>query len=435
MNYLSKNPSSHDKIEFDVVYSCYTLDLPRRMLDLKQHGFNDDDCKSITNSLRYLTNSIIDDKNGLWKKDVSKIDELKIRHETIKNSSLSKVEKIYWLIEDCKRYGTLPFAGLARAGFIAVELLKSLVSVNVLSEEDYESFLGGIKSISSDMSEDLINLNKDEFIDKYGHLRPGTYEIRSSRYDNDFDSFFDFDDNKHSLNCDNPFSLSLDAMNMLNSLLVEHNINHGALSLLNFIKNAIEAREYAKFIFTRSLSDTMQLISELGNNIGLSDKDLSYLNIKDIMNLYSSSHDVEESLQRSIKVGRSRYKITGGLQLPTLIINSKDIWSFSQLKNEPSFVTLLSAKGCVINVDELDKDLNGCILMIPSADPGYDWIFSRGISAFITMYGGVNSHMSIRASELGIPAVIGAGESLYNKWSSSSQLEVDCSNKKVMIIR
>jgi len=56
-------------------------------------------------------------------------------------------------------------------------------------------------------------------------LRPGTYEIRSSRYDNDFDSFFDLDDNKHNSNCDNSFSLSLDAMNMLNSLLVEHNIN------------------------------------------------------------------------------------------------------------------------------------------------------------------------------------------------------------------
>ena len=224
-------------------------------------------------------------------------------------------------------------------------------------------------------------------------------------------------------------------MNMLNSLLVEHNIKHSALSLLNFIKGAIEAREYAKFVFTRSLSDAMQLISELGNNIGFSDKDLSYLDIKDVMNLYSISHDLKDSLSKSIVSGRERYKITSGLQLPTLIISPKDVWSFVQLKNEPSFITLLSAKGHVVDINVLGEDLDGCILMIPSADPGYDWIFSRGISAFITMYGGVNSHMSIRASELGIPAVIGAGESLYHKWSSFSQLEVDCSNKKVIIIR
>jgi hypothetical protein len=66
--------------------------------------------------------------------------------------------------------------------------------------------------------------------------------------------------------------------------------------------------------------------------------------------------------------------------------------------------------------------LMGNILMIPSADPGYDWIFSHKISGFITMYGGVNSHMSIRAQELGIPAVIGAGELLYRKWKGNGRI-------------
>ena len=46
---------------------------------------------------------------------------------------------------------------------------------------------------------------------------------------------------------------------------------------------------------------------------------------------------------------------------------------------------------------------------MPSADPGFDWIFTRDISGFVTQFGGANSHMAIRASELGIPAVIGAG--------------------------
>ena len=39
------------------------------------------------------------------------------------------VQKIYWLVEDCKRYGTLPFAGLARAGFVAKQLLDSFVEL------------------------------------------------------------------------------------------------------------------------------------------------------------------------------------------------------------------------------------------------------------------------------------------------------------------
>ena len=56
------------------------------------------------------------------------------------------------------------------------------------------------------------------------------------------------------------------------------------------------------------------------------------------------------------------------------------------------------------------RNLAGAIVCIPGADPGYDWIFSQGIAGLITAFGGANSHMAIRAAELGIPAVIGAGE-------------------------
>ena len=435
IEYLTNNPSLHDKVEFDVVFSCYTLDLPEKIIELKKYGFSGEDCLKISDSLRSLTNSIIEDKNGLWQKDVAKIEELKTRHKTIKESSLSKTEKIFWLIEDCKRYGTLPFAGLARAGFIAVEILKSLVSIGIITSEEYQSFLGSVKTVSSDMTADFGNLSKENFIKKYGHLRPGTYEITSSRYDEDFDSFFGSSNINNQSSDSELISLSLVSMNNLNILLKEHKINHDAISLLNFIKNAIEAREYAKFVFSKSLSDVLRLISEIGHSVGLNNDDLSFADIKDIMNSYASTQDLENYLSKSIQNGKSSYYITRGLQLPTLIIEPSDVWTFTQLKNEPSFITLLTAKGRVIDVNKKDKNLKDCILMIPSADPGYDWIFSRGISGFITMYGGVNSHMSIRASELGIPAVIGAGESLYKKWSCAEILEIDCSNKKVILLR
>ena len=51
------------------------------------------------------------------------------------------------------------------------------------------------------------------------------------------------------------------------------------------------------------------------------------------------------------------------------------------------------------------------------------------------MYGGINSHMAIRASEMGLPAVIGAGKIFYNKWSAAKFLFLDCSNKKIDIIK
>ena len=73
-------------------------------------------------------------ETGLWKADSKKLITLKERREKINNSKLEPLDRVYWLLEDTKRYGTLPFAGLARAGFIAVQLLRSLLNVGVFSK-------------------------------------------------------------------------------------------------------------------------------------------------------------------------------------------------------------------------------------------------------------------------------------------------------------
>ena len=80
------------------------------------------------------------------------------------------------------------------------------------------------------------------------------------------------------------------------------------------------------------------------------------------------------------------------------------------------------------------SNLNDAIVCIPNADPGFDWLFSHNISGLITTWGGLNSHMAIRAGELNIPAIIGAGEILYKIWSNSKILHLDCVNKKVIVI-
>jgi hypothetical protein len=42
--------------------------------------------------------------------------------------------------------------------------------------------------------------------------------------------------------------------------------------------------------------------------------------------------------------------------------------------------------------------------------------------------------MAIRAGELGLPAVIGAGELLYEKWSEAKLLHLDCSGRRVEVL-
>ena len=76
----------------------------------------------------------------------------------------------------------------------------------------------------------------------------------------------------------------------------------------------------------------------------------------------------------------------------------------------------------------------GNIVFMPNADPGFDWIFLQPISGLVTAWGGANSHMAIRAAELEIPAVIGAGELLYEKWAKASVINLDCARQFVEVV-
>ena len=97
-------------------------------------------------------------------------------------------------------------------------------------------------------------------------------------------------------------------------------------------------------------------------------------------------------------------------------------------------ITQKKVIAAVTTSTEKDKIANN-IVCIPSADPGFDWIFSYPISGLVTAWGGANSHMAIRAGEQRVPAVIGAGEVLFRQWSSSERLMIDCAEQRVEIIK
>lgn len=432
---LIGSPSHHDKVEFEILYTCYTFDLPERLRSLSSRGFSDEDLALLSDSLRNLTNGILHREKGLWKKDIEKIYLLNSRQTAVLRSSLDTISKIYWLIEDCKRYGTLPFAGLARAGFIAVQMLKSLVSVGVFTHRDIEGFMGTLDTVSSRMARDLTKLTRGEFLKRYGHLRPGTYDILSPRYDEEPERYFDWSHPPSSPpKVPSRFEPTPDQVKEIERLLKDHRIEHDATELFEFLRGAIEGREFAKFIFTRSLSDALSLFKTLGAEHGLSREDCSLADISCIRDLYASSGNIGLRLKLSVDQGKQGYALTRQICLPPLITNPSDVWAFEMLPSEPNFITLGKASGHVTFTDHDQSRLKGSILFIPSADPGYDWIFTRQIAGFITKYGGVNSHMAIRAGEMQIPAVIGAGETLYSRWSSGRTIEIDCPNRQVRVL-
>jgi glutamine kinase len=433
---LSKNINHHDKVEFEIIFSCYDFGLDTRLLKLKKFNFSDEEIEAIKISLLELTNKIIDIENGLYKKDLEKIEKLTSKFDDIVNSGLSLIDKIYWMIQDVKRYGTLPFAGVARAGFIAVQILKSFVDENIITSSEYDSFLNSLSTISKELSEDINNLEKNTFLDKYGHLRPGTYDLLSPRYDEAYDTYFS-NEKKDNKSNHAKFEFTEEQKLKIEELIINNKLNTNFKTLIVFIKEAIEGREWAKFVFTKHLSQILKLVEEFGGKFDFLKEELAYLDIQKIINLYATldHRDVKDILNFDIEKNKDFYQYTKAIKLPSVIVNPNDIYSFFLEENEANFITLKKVKSLVVTEKDISKNnLKGKVVCIKSADPGYDYLFSKDIGGLITCYGGANSHMAIRCAEMGIPAVIGCGENSFSKYCKSTHIEIDSLNKQVKIL-
>jgi phosphohistidine swiveling domain-containing protein len=98
----------------------------------------------------------------------------------------------------------------------------------------------------------------------------------------------------------------------------------------------------------------------------------------------------------------------------------------------PTFITskTVTAKPILLSAAEV-LDIDGRIVLIESADPGFDWIFSHSIAGLITKYGGANSHMAIRCAEFGLPAAIGCGERLFKSMTGAAVIELNAAARKL----
>lgn len=431
---LMQNPHLHDKTEFEVVYNCYSLSTPYELRELRSHGFNDNEIKRIEFALLELTNNVLDQHNGLYKKDLQKIEILKDKYEDIVNSDMDMIKKIYWLTEDCKRFGTLPFAGIARAAFISMSILSSLVKIGFISQHEKEIFLNSLNTVSKQLSVRLYEvkigkITRKEFLKEFGHLRAGTYNITSPRYDRVFDTYFNLDEISTPVN-DDKLVLSADRMKKLDILLSESGLRIRANQLFDFITTCIEGREYAKFVFTKSLSQVIDILECIANENQISLDDFAHIDFGLIQGNYANltQNNLREKMLHNIAKNKQEYELTKILKLPQLITSEKQVYAYHSTNVEPNFV---GNKKVIADI-ALKENLVDCrdkIALIEAADPGYDFLFTKGIQGLVTCYGGTNSHMAIRCAELGLPACIGIGEEKFNHLKKARKIYLDCGRK------
>tara|TARA_B110000467_G_C18313530_1_gene479838 strand:- start:509 stop:2077 length:1569 start_codon:yes stop_codon:yes gene_type:complete len=439
---LSLNPYLHDKIEFDIVLTCYDLTFGKKLKKLIKLGFTQNEIKKIEDVFIVFTNQIINNFNEVSKNSKLKINKMsKNRIEInnkIKNNKLDickKIEIIELLLNDCKKLGAVEFSKMARMAFISTIILKSMVKTKNISQKIENSILNSIESPLSQFQKDLMSyynkrISKSEFLSKYGHLRPGTYDITQLRYDQDnkFLEQMQFKSNT---------STAKIPLNKINKILEKNGIDTSSINFIDFVKQSLEYREEFKFQFTKNLSDILELINDIGNEFGFSRNEIANLDIKTIIKSKNLNKNIiKQEWDKKIQLNEKQKKINNYLILPPLIFNKNDFSIVEYYSAHPNFITekSISSETIVLQKNISKKELKNKIIILENADPGYDWIFSCDPAGLITKYGGVASHMSIRCSEIGLPAVIGCGEILYNNILESSKILLDCKNNEILII-
>ena len=428
----------HDNVEFEILFTCFNFNSEKIKKSLNIKKFNNKEIYEILKSLKEITIESI----NMYDQEILKINKLKQKQSIIEKSKMYEFDKIYWHIEYCKELGTLPFAGLARIAFIAYDILNSLNEMNYITHNQKKIFLQNLKTISNQIDEDFHNSSKNNFIKKHGHVRPNTYEITSLNYREGYNFYYGSTKKiKIKKRKNSKFSLSTPAKKNIEKYLFKNGIKLSVDSLFLFIKKAIEAREYSKYVFTKSIDLIFNNILKLGNRLNIKREDLSFLEINDFLKLYYDlgSGDLEEQFKSIIKKNKIEYKINNSVKLPNIIISSNDIYFHSENLIQGNFFGSKFISGEIIHINEnyIDRKINfleGKIVCIYNADPGFDFIFSKRILGLVTCYGGSNSHMGIRCSEKNITSIIGIGDQNFKKVINSKQILIDPNAKKFSLI-
>ena len=135
------------------------------------------------------------------------------------------------------------------------------------------------------------NKNKLNFENLFYHLRPGTYDITVKRsipsikkrgIDN-LESILSFKDISKNL-------LSSKETKKIDKFLFKNKFNFNSIDLYKYIVLSLKLRENSKFIFTRALSDYLQIIEKWGQKKSISVKKNCNIQIKNILRNFDKSN-------------------------------------------------------------------------------------------------------------------------------------------------
>jgi len=346
------------------------------------------------------------------------------------------------LLEGCRTHGTLPFAVVARHAFVAEALLCSAVARGALDAERVRALRASIRTVASEIAHDFAaaasgRLARERFLARWGHLRPGSFDVTSRRYDARSELFDDLPTALAPPARDPqiPFVLAPHEARALDALCREHALHVDGAGLVAYAARAVAGREHVKLQLSRPLSAALEALATWAVRHGLDREALAYSTLDELRAAgdEAAPHVVRALAERSAE-RRDRRVVERAVRLGPLLRDARDLHVLPDEPARPSFVTrqIVSAVPLVLDAHRPgERTLARRVVCIASADPGYDWIFAQPIAALVTCFGGGNSHMAIRCLELGVPAAIGVGEPLFDRICGAPRVELRCHDRLV----
>lgn len=419
---LRADPAAHDKIEFEIAATCWTPAVADRTGCLAAAGIGSGARARLHDSLLAITRQAITRLPA----DLERLDRT-----ALPGTADASPRRLAATLRRA-RDAALLFAHLARAAFIATDLLRALGSGGLASQ--HEEWMRGLGTVTAALGADAAavaagQLSWPDFVARYRWLRPGTYDLAIACYGDDPGAYLrpllGRPAPADSPACPAPWTPA-QAGQVTRAVAP---LGADAATLERFARQAITARERGKAVYSAWVSAVLEAAAARGASCGTSRDGIRQLSIGEI--LTADPRAWPARIRRHHAAGRAQART----ELPDVITSPSDLESFRRGPGRPSFIGTRQAAGpAAPDPDPGQPPPPGAIITLEAADPGFDWIFAHAPAGLVTAYGGANSHMAIRCAELGIPAAIGVGTATLARCSTARALCLDAAAGRLDIM-
>ena len=145
--------------------NCYSFSFEEKIQEMRISGLTEKELTEVDASYKKHTDDLVKNSKNNIDLQYSKLGKLNTRIKKYENSKdqIKLLFDIRSLIDETINYGTLPFAFLARYGFVAMIFLRELKEIGIFSTEEFNDFLSSIPTVASKFSIDqnLIIIEKN----------------------------------------------------------------------------------------------------------------------------------------------------------------------------------------------------------------------------------------------------------------------------------